>query len=105
MGAKQILDQHAAQFRINTGGDIYQHHMKFMLNGVKIEFTYFKHFIQQDILENAEYEQLEGGSTLKILPGMSPIKYTVLCIQKPVQLRFELLSSCFSSPKRTIYGI
>jgi len=67
LGGKAIPDKNSASFRINTGHDIKEYHLKFMLNGVKIEFSYFTHPIQKEILKNSEYKSFEEGSFLKIL--------------------------------------
>ncbi len=67
LGGRAISDKNASQFRINTGQDIEKFHLKFMVDSVKLEFTYFKHEIQTNILKNSKYQPVEDGATLNIL--------------------------------------
>jgi len=67
LGGRAITDKNASQFKINTGQSIDRYHMKFMVDGVKLEFTYFKHEIQMHILKNAIHSTLDDEATLKIL--------------------------------------
>jgi predicted nucleotidyltransferase component of viral defense system len=66
IGARAIPDKNATAFRINSGEDIENYHLKFMINGIKLEFSYFKSPIQTSIIENAEYRPYDD-SNLKIL--------------------------------------
>ncbi len=67
IGGRAIADKDASKFKINTGQSIERFHMKFMVDGIKLEFTYFKHEIQKQILQNASYQLLDDASTLRIL--------------------------------------
>lgn len=67
LGGRAIPDKNASQFRINTGLNIEEFHMKFMVDNIKLEFTYFKHDIQVSILKNSQHKPIEDGATLNIL--------------------------------------
>ena len=57
----------ASAFRINSGKDLDNYYMKFMVDGVKLEFTYFDDALRQSILANAVSTPYSEGSKLKIL--------------------------------------
>jgi predicted nucleotidyltransferase component of viral defense system len=84
IGARAIQDRKAAQFKINSGEDIQNYHMKFMLNGVKLEFSYFRSEICNEILKNASlnlYENNEDDkSLLKILSLEDIIKLKIIAL-------------------------
>ncbi len=67
LGARAIVDKNGSAFRINTGEDIENYHLKFMVNSIKLEFSYFRAPIQSAILENAGSNPYDDSSTLKIL--------------------------------------
>jgi hypothetical protein len=67
IGARAIADKNASAFRINTGEDIENYHLKFMVDGIKLEFSYFRAPIQTAILQNGEYRAYDEHSKLKIL--------------------------------------
>lgn len=67
MGARAITDKNASAFRINTGEEIENYHLKFMVNGIKLEFSYFRAPLQSAILENAVSKPYDDSSTLRIL--------------------------------------
>ncbi len=67
LGARAIPDKNASAFRINTGDDIENYHLKFMVDGIKLEFSYFRSPLQSAILENAGSKPYDDVSTLKIL--------------------------------------
>jgi len=67
IGAKQIRDANGPQFKINTGNDIENFHMKFMLDGIKIEFSHFHSDMQKLVFENAGSSLYDSSSKLKIL--------------------------------------
>ena len=84
IGARAIQDSKAAQFKINSGEDIQNYHMKFMLNGVKLEFSYFKSEIRNEVIKNASptlYENNENDeSLLKILSLKDIIKLKIIAL-------------------------
>lgn len=57
----------ASAFRINSGKDLDNYYMKFMVDGVKLEFTCFDDALRQGILANAASSPYSEGSKLKIL--------------------------------------
>jgi len=67
LGAREIKDKNASTFRINTGEDIENYHLKFILEGVKLEFSHFRQPLQVAILQNAEFRPYDEHSKLKIL--------------------------------------
>ena len=67
IGAKQIRDANGAQFKINNGVDIENFHMKFILDGIKIEFSHFRLEMQKLVFQNARSSLYESASKLKIL--------------------------------------
>lgn len=67
IGAKFIPDKEASGFKINHGEDIENYHMRFMINGVKIEFYYRGNDLSSDILEQAKTSSYQENGTLKIL--------------------------------------
>jgi predicted nucleotidyltransferase component of viral defense system len=67
IGAREIKDKNASVFRINTGDDIENYHLKFMVHGIKLEFSYFQFPVQTAILQNGSYKPYDENSKLKIL--------------------------------------
>jgi hypothetical protein len=67
IGAKVVADKNRAAFRINKGEDIENYHLRFMTQGIKLEFSHFQSPIQKTILENAEFRAYDESSKLKIL--------------------------------------
>ena len=67
LGARAIIDKNASAFRINTGDEIENYHLKFMVDGIKLEFSYFRAPIQMAILKNVSSNPYDDSSTLKIL--------------------------------------
>ncbi len=67
IGARAIPDKNATAFKINTGENIQDYHLKFMVDGIKLEFSHFKSPIQMDIINNAESKPYDDNSKLKIL--------------------------------------
>jgi len=57
----------ASAFRINSGENLDNYYMKFMVDGVKLEFSYFDDELRQSILTNAVSTSYSEGSKLKIL--------------------------------------
>ena len=57
----------ASAFRINSGKNLDNYYMKFMVDGVKLEFSYFDDELRQSILANAVSTPYSEGSKLKIL--------------------------------------
>lgn len=57
----------ASAFRINSGKNLDNYYMKFMVDGVKLEFSYFDDELRQSILANAVAKPYSKGSKLKIL--------------------------------------
>jgi len=58
----------ASAFRINSGKNLDNYYMKFMVDGVKLEFSYFDDALRQSILASAVAKPYSKGSKLKILP-------------------------------------
>jgi predicted nucleotidyltransferase component of viral defense system len=65
--ATHIPDSKASVFRINSGKNLDNYYMKFMVDGVKLEFSYFDDELRQSILVNAISTSYSEGSKLKIL--------------------------------------
>ena len=80
IGARVIPDNNAMQFRINTGEDIQNYHMKFMLEGVKLEFSFFRHPIQQEIIKQAQSQHYVNDSKLKVLDLKSIVKLKIFAL-------------------------
>jgi predicted nucleotidyltransferase component of viral defense system len=57
----------ASAFRINSGENLEHYYMKFMVDGVKLEFSYFSDDLRQGILENSLSKAYTEGGTLQIL--------------------------------------
>ena len=57
----------ASAFRINSGKNLDNYYMKFMVDDVKLEFSYFDDELRQSILANAVSNPYSEGSKLKIL--------------------------------------
>ncbi|KIM09309.1 MAG: hypothetical protein KU28_01385 [Sulfurovum sp. PC08-66] len=66
LGARHIKDKNASAFSINTGEEIENYHLKFMVQGIKLEFSYFRNPIGHAILQRAHPTPIEEGATLKI---------------------------------------
>ncbi len=66
IGARAIPDSNAATFRINTGEDLENYHLKFMVDGIKLEFSCFRAPVQVSILQNAASKPYDAVSTLRI---------------------------------------
>jgi len=67
LGARVIQDKNASAYKINTGDDIRDFHMKFMLKDVKIEFSYFKDPLQEAVLETSDSAPYDENCKLKLL--------------------------------------
>lgn len=67
IGAKQIPDRNAAQFRINTGEDLERYYMRFMIGGVKLEFVHFRDELAQAMVAGAKSEPYAEGATLRLM--------------------------------------
>jgi hypothetical protein len=84
IGARAIQDSNASQFKINTGEDIENYHMKFMLNGIKIEFSYFKSGIPTEVIKNSSSTLYENNkndeSLLKILSLEDIVKLKIIAL-------------------------
>ena len=66
--ARHIPDmKRASAFRINSGKSLDPFYMRFMVNGVKLEFVHFEDALRQSILTNAKVIPYSDNSTLKIL--------------------------------------
>jgi predicted nucleotidyltransferase component of viral defense system len=57
----------ASAFRINSGKNLDSYYMKFMVDGVKLEFSYFDDALRQSVLANAISSPYSEGGKLKIL--------------------------------------
>ena len=80
IGARAIPDSNASQFKINTGEDIKNYHMKFMLEGVKLEFSYFRDPIQIEIIKQAKAQPYIDNSKLKVLDLKSIVKLKIFAL-------------------------
>ena len=58
----------SSAFRINSGKQLDNYFMKFMVDGVKLEFAFFDDTIRQEVLQNSTSTPYKEGSKLKILP-------------------------------------
>ncbi|PHS38724.1 MAG: hypothetical protein COB07_07820 [Sulfurovum sp.] len=68
LGARYIPDmKRASVFKINTGKNLDNFYMKFMLDGIKLEFVHFEDELRQSVLINAESTSYTEGSKLNIL--------------------------------------
>ena len=57
----------ASVFKINTGKSLDNFYMKFMVDGIKLEFVHFEDDIRQSILNNATFSAYSNNSKLQIL--------------------------------------
>jgi len=80
IGARAIPDSNASQFKINTGEDIKNYHMKFMLEGVKLEFSFFRDPIQIEIIKQAKSQPYIDNSKLKVLDLKSIVKLKIFAL-------------------------
>lgn len=80
IGARAIPDSNASQFKINMGEDIKNYHMKFMLEGVKLEFSYFRDPIQIEIIKQAKTQSYIDNSKLKVLDLTSIVKLKIFAL-------------------------
>lgn len=66
--ARHIPDmKRASVFKINTGKNLDNFYMKFMVDGIKLEFVHFEDELRQSVLRNATSSSYAKGSKLKIL--------------------------------------
>jgi predicted nucleotidyltransferase component of viral defense system len=56
-----IKDPHASVFKIQNGEDIKRYHMRYMINGVKVEFFYPKRSVVRSYLEGSALGSYENG--------------------------------------------
>lgn len=64
-----VLDRaKASTLRINSGKNLDNYYFKFMIDGIKLEFSYFDDALRQSILANAVAKPYSDASKLKILP-------------------------------------
>jgi len=69
IGAKYISDRNASQFRINTGEELDRYYMRFMVNGVKLEFVHFRNELAQTVVAGAKSEPFAKDATLQLMPA------------------------------------
>jgi len=67
IGATLIPDTRASTFKINRGENLENYYLKFMVDGIKLEFSYFDDNLRQSILKNATKRPYLKDSKLKIL--------------------------------------
>jgi len=66
--ARQIPDiKRASVFKINTGKSLDNFYMKFMVDGIKLEFVHFEDELRQSILSNAKFSSYSNNSKLQIV--------------------------------------
>jgi len=56
-----------SEFRINTGKSLDNYYMKFMADGIKLEFVHFEDELRQSVLSNAKFSPYSKDSKLQIL--------------------------------------
>ena len=67
--ARQINEHsRAVAFRINKGEDLENYHLKYMVDGIKLEFSYFDDELRKTILDTTDATSYSSESKLKILP-------------------------------------
>lgn len=68
LNGKEVIDRtKASSFRINKGEDLVHYHLKFMVDDIKMEFSYFDDSMIDVILEQATPEHYNEDSNLKKL--------------------------------------
>jgi len=67
MKATHIPDPKASTFKINSGKNLEDYYIKFMVDGIKLEFSYFDDELRQDILRDAKKNPYLKDSKFKIL--------------------------------------
>lgn len=66
--ARHIPDTNiASAFSINTGKNLDNFYMKFMIEGIKLEFVHFEDELRQSVLSNAKFSPYSNNSKLQIL--------------------------------------
>ncbi len=81
IGATPVIDSaKASAFRINKGESLELYHLKYMVNGIKIEFSYFDDSIIDSILEQASLEVYSESSKLKKLSLDEIIKLKAIAL-------------------------
>lgn len=75
-----IPDSKASAFKINTGRKLENYYMKFMIDGVKLEFSYFDDEIRQSILSGTAATPYTKGAKLKKLPLDDIIKLKAIAL-------------------------
>ena len=70
----------APVFKINTGKNLDEFYMRFMVNGIKLEFVHFEDELRQGVLANAKSMPYAEGSTLKILALEDIIALTAIAL-------------------------
>lgn len=80
IGATPIEDNRASAFRINKGEDLANYHLKFMKDGVKMEFSYFNDPIIDTVLAQATFEYCEDNKTLKKLSLNDIVKLKTIAL-------------------------
>lgn len=68
INARHIPDhKRASVFKINTGKNLDNFYMKFMVNGIKLEFVHFEDELRRSILNTAKSKLYTEGNKLRIL--------------------------------------
>ena len=80
--ARQMIDKNASAFRINRGEDLHNFHLKFMVDRIKIEFSYFGDPMIEVVLNQATFEPYSTNSTLKKLSLADIIKLKSIALLK-----------------------
>jgi hypothetical protein len=81
--ARQIINRASASaFRINRGEHLDNYHLKFMVDGIKIEFSYFGDPMIEVVLDQATLEPYSVNSTLKKLSLADIIKLKSIALLK-----------------------
>lgn len=83
INGKEVMDRSkASSFRINKGEDLAHYHLKFMVDGIKMEFSYFDDSMIDVILEQATLEHYSEDSNLKKLSLDDIIKLKAIALFK-----------------------
>ena len=93
LGANPVQDRaKASAFHINKGEELAHYHLRYMLNGVKMEFSYFDDAMIDVVLTDAIYVDYSEGSHLKklSLDDIIKLKAIALCKRQKSRDLFDM---------------
>lgn len=93
LGANPVQDRaKASAFRIKKGEELAHYHLKYMLHGVKMEFSYFDDAMIDVILADAMHVDYSEGSHLKklSLDDIIKLKAIALCKRQKSRDPFDM---------------